>query len=82
MTPTLTMRLPRRWVSFWITAARTAWQPMGGSEVAVVTVGKLSAGTVINVIPDSAEILINNFDVAPAEAAQSIPHGVLQLLTL
>ena len=32
---------------------------VGGSEVAVVTVGKLSAGTVINVIPDSAELLIN-----------------------
>lgn len=32
---------------------------VSGSEVAVVTVGKLSAGTAINVIPDSAELLIN-----------------------
>ena len=42
---------------------------VGGSEVAVVTVGKLSAGTVINVIPDSAEILINvrTFDAGVQE---------------
>jgi hypothetical protein len=35
-------------------------------------------------VPDagSAEILIDHFDVAPAEAAQSIPHGILQFLTL
>ena len=32
---------------------------IAGNETAVVTVGKLSAGTVINVIPDSAELLIN-----------------------
>ena len=30
----------------------------------------------------SAEILIDTFDVAPAEVAQSIPHGILHLLTL
>jgi hypothetical protein len=28
----------------------------------------------------SYEILIDNFDVAPAEAAQSIPHGILNLI--
>jgi hypothetical protein len=30
----------------------------------------------------SPEILIDNFDVTPAEATQSIPHAVLQFLTL
>jgi hypothetical protein len=35
-------------------------------------------------VPDAVrpEILIDNFDVAPAQAAQSIPHGILQFLTL
>src|SRR5262249_55919460 len=30
----------------------------------------------------AAEILFDHFDVAPAQAAQSIPHGILQFLTL
>jgi hypothetical protein len=30
----------------------------------------------------SAEILVDNFNVAPAEVAQSISHGVLKSLTL
>lgn len=54
---------------------------VGGSEVAVVTVGKLTAGTVINVIPDSAELLLNirTFDAGVQErvlaAITRIAHG-------
>jgi hippurate hydrolase len=42
---------------------------VAGGETAVVTVGRMSAGTVINVIPDSAELLVNvrTFDTGVQE---------------
>jgi hippurate hydrolase len=42
---------------------------IGGTEVAVVTVGALRAGTAVNIIPDHAELLINvrTFDTGVRE---------------
>ena len=42
---------------------------IAGGETAVVTVGRMTAGTVINVIPDSAELLLNirTFDTGVQE---------------
>jgi hippurate hydrolase len=39
---------------------------IAGGETAVVTVGRMTAGTVINVIPDDAELLINVRTYEPA----------------
>ena len=53
---------------------------IGGTDVAVVTVGSLHAGTASNIIPDRAELLLNirTFDPAVRERVLAAIHRIIR----